>query len=149
MKEVNNLDKKLLRLFCRHGGDGEWTKRFEKFPPETREYVSRSAELIDDEKPILLAVRDDQAYLLLTDRRLVEVTKEERNEIPLRDIAHVRVPRRDLRREKKKNWKRLEITVSEDSREYIEVEEGKPYFGFWNALLFVATRNKRPKSTLK
>jgi hypothetical protein len=61
----------LLLRFNRRGGATRATANFQSFPADQREQILSSAQLPAQELPVLLSLRDDHSWTLITTQRVV------------------------------------------------------------------------------
>jgi len=61
----------LLMRFNRRGGATRATADFQSFPPEQQQQILSSAQLAPEEIPVLLSLRDDHSWTLITIQRVL------------------------------------------------------------------------------
>ncbi|NTX60340.1 hypothetical protein HUA74_06680 [Myxococcus sp. CA051A] len=140
--------RRLLRIFERGGGPGARTRPFEDFPPEVQGPLLEQARLREGELPVLACVLTEAQWVLLTTSRVVIRRPEGVQEVDwgeLKDATteglHVDSVLASGARGKLA-LSRLMLVRHEGEAIELELEAGPPFFGLWNALKSVASRNQ-------
>jgi hypothetical protein len=136
----------ILSIFERKGGNGQYTLPFEHLDAEAQSIVMDQAILTAEEVPVLVSFKSPDEWLMLTTQRLIQIASGEKIGLNFNEIASVTVdpdsPDLSMRRQKQ-YWNRLKIGTFNEVYYTVEVESGMPFWGLWNALKYIATRNWR------
>jgi hypothetical protein len=148
MKDITNFEQKVLRIFFKNGGEGERIKVFNHLSvPEQRDIIE-NLDLQVEEYPIIGGKDQDERILALTSQRLIQKDGASVKSAKLRDMRGVRGNLEDAKF-KTAAHQRIEIDLAQKGTIFFDIESGDPFFGIWNVLLFLATRNsqkgKRPE----
>jgi hypothetical protein len=135
--------ERLAWRFQKSGKDGRYARQFASFDELKRGNLVRLAEIHEYEIPSVGYYVDDAKWALLTSEQLIWVHDGERMALKLDDIEDATVePQSLLHAGTKQNLTELTV-VAKDGRHYrLQLEAGKPFFGFWNTLKMVASWNK-------
>jgi hypothetical protein len=63
--------KRLLHIFNRTGGKGQWTRPYEAFSPDVRAVLLARASMAPKELPVLVYFQDDEHWVLITTKQVV------------------------------------------------------------------------------
>jgi len=130
---------RVLRMFSKSGGSGEYTKPFSEFSSSIRDELVLKIEIGDAETPILASYRDSFSWVVLTSDRLVWRSGDQQEVLMWEQIKDATIPMSALAAFK--STAKLEnavIEVTTDSGKVeILVESGRPFSGFWNVLKMV------------
>lgn len=130
---------RVLRMFDKSGGNGEYTKPFTQLADAVQSELSCRLNLQEGETAILGSYRDAGSWVVLTSDRLVWHQDQAENSLGWEQIKDATIPMSALAA--LKSSAKLEnavLEVATDSGKVeILVEAGKPFSGFWNVLKMV------------
>lgn len=63
--------KRLLHIFNRTGGEGQWTRPYEAFSPDVRAALLARASMAPKEFPVLASFQDNEHWALITTEQVV------------------------------------------------------------------------------
>lgn len=130
---------RVLRMFNKSGGNGEYTKLFSEFTDLVQDELSSKLGIGDAETAILVSYRDSDTWVVLTSERLVWRDGDVQNSLLWEQIKNATIPMSALAALKssaKLENAVLEVTTDSGKVEIL-VEAGKPFSGFWNVLKMV------------
>lgn len=142
MREIKDKSirvDRVLRMFEKSGGNGEYTKPFSELTESIQEYLSSKLGIGEAETPILASYRDEYRWVVLTSERLVWHDGEIQKSLMWAQIKNATIPMSALAALKssaKTENPVLEVTTDSGKVEIL-VEAGKPFSGFWNVLKMV------------
>jgi hypothetical protein len=145
MTDTEKLKSTLSAIFKRKGGNGRYTRLFENLEPSQKDALVNELPLRGGELPVIGSVESRDKWLLITTERIVWRLEGETHTLAVRDIQHVAA---DLRKlvatgRRKEHMRELQLKTMSDELLTVEVEEGAPLMGVWNALLNLCARNRR------
>jgi hypothetical protein len=136
MSDTTLRTNRVLNIFERRGGSGEYTKPFQDFAEDVQRELGAGAAIQEGEVPLIASYRNRDSWVLLTSRRLVWLEGGTRNSLPWERIKDATIPTSAmaaLRSSVKLENARLEVLTDAGKVEVL-VEPGKPFSGFWNVL---------------
>ncbi|GEN05311.1 hypothetical protein SAMN05443572_1011145 [Myxococcus fulvus] len=131
---------RLLRIFERTGGEGQWTRAFERLPDASRVQMLEHVPIALDELPVLAHFEDEARWTLITTDKVVICRGEQTRSLRWTEIADTTVdagyasamlgshPRGKLA------LNRLTLVCVSGELVAIELEAGPPFIGLWNVL---------------
>lgn len=130
---------RVLRMFSKSGGRGNYTMPFSELPDAIQNALSLKVEIAEVETPILASYRDSDTWVVLTSDRLVWCNGQAQESLMWQQIRDATIPMSAFAA--LKSSAKLEnavLEVSTDSGKVeILVEAGKPFSGFWNVLKMI------------
>lgn len=145
MTEAEKLKSTLTAIFKRKGKDGRYTRLFENLESLQRESLLKEVSLHPGELPVIGSAESQDTWLIVTTDRIVWRLGGKRQTLSVHDVWHVKadLPKMVATGVRKNQLRELQIeTVSHEQRT-IEVEEGAPLMGVWNALINLGARNRK------
>jgi hypothetical protein len=139
MNTDENLKSILLSIFLRKGALGANTRPWDDCDKKNCDALMEKLILMSGELPIIISETNTHEIILLTTRRLIQGATQ----ILIERITDVKPV--DFTKCPKSQLSRLLVTDSEGNSVLVEADVGKPYFGLWNVLLHIATKNARNK----
>lgn len=130
---------RVLRMFIKSGGNGEYTKPFSELTDSIQDELSSKLETGESETAILASYRDSDTWVVLTSDRLVWHDGDVQKSLMWEQIKNATIPMSALAALKssaKVENAVLEVTTDSGKVEIL-VEAGKPFSGFWNVLKMV------------
>jgi hypothetical protein len=145
MTEAEKLKSTLTAIFKRKGKDGSYTRLFENLEPSQREVLLKEISLHDGELPVIGSAKGQDSWLIVTTNRIVWRYEGKRQTLSVHDIRHVQADFQKMIAAGIMMPQLRELQIETVGRELltIEVEEGSPLIGVWNALLNVCARNRK------
>ncbi len=145
MTESEKLKGTLSAIFERKGRDGRYTRLFENLEPSQQEALLKEVSLNAGELPVIGSVESQGTWLVVTTERIVWRLRSQTRTVFVHDVWHVRadLPRMVATGVRKDQLRELEIETVGHEHCTIEVEEGAPLMGVWNALMNLGARNRR------
>ncbi len=142
MSSVDNRSirvDRVLQVFEKRGGNGEFTKPFDQLPDSIQSDLLAAATLNEEEVPILASVHSASSWVLLTCDRLLWTVADGVREVSWESIRDATIPVSSmaaLRSKVKLENAILEVATDSGAVEVV-IEPGKPFSGFWNVLKMV------------
>jgi hypothetical protein len=133
---------RLVWRFKKSGGEGVACKPFSAFPDHVQDSVLLDARLREDEVASILCHFSETKWTLLTTERLV--WKYDRASVSSVDLARIEktTPEKEtMGRGGKLAQHVLTIVETAGARHHLELEPGRPFFGFWNAVIAAVPRS--------
>lgn len=145
MTESEKLKGTLSAIFERKGRDGRYTRLFENLEPSQQEALLKEVSLNAGELPVIGSVESQGTWLVVTTERIVWRLRSQTRTVFVHDVWHVRadLPRMVATGVRKDQLRELEIETVGHEHCTIEVEEGAPLMGVWNALMNLGASNRR------
>jgi len=142
MTKDEKLKDTLSAVFKRKGRDGRYTRLFDNLDEAQKDALRKEVPLEEGELPVIGSVESGETWLLLTTRRMVWRRKNQKQSLA---NAEIRSTMPDLNKfgRDKHHLRELQIRVGQKSQHTIEIEEGVPFYGVWNALNNLSARNRR------
>lgn len=141
-----NKDEKakdmLSAVFRRKGQDGHYTRLFDKLDAAQKGSLMKKVDLEEGELPIIGSVEGVKIWFMLTTRRIVWHRKNQTQCLSNEEILSAMPDINKFARDKH-HLRELQITTKRNDQHIIEVEEGVPFYGVWNALRTLSARNRR------
>ena len=130
---------RVLKMFDKCGGSGEYTKPFLEFTDFVQSELSSQVKIEENEIPILASFRHSDSWVVLTSDRLVWREGQTQNVLAWGEIRNATIPESALASVKSTaNLSNALLVVSTNSGTVeILMEGGKPFLGFWNVLKMV------------
>ncbi len=144
MTKAEQLRSTLAAIFRRKGHDGRYTRLFENLEPAQQEALLKEVSLHEGELPVIASAESHDRWLILTTQRIICRMDGKTQTLSVQDVWHVKADFHKMVATgvSKRQLRELQIeTVSHEQRT-IEVEEGAPLMGIWNALM---NRNRPAK----
>jgi hypothetical protein len=142
IRDPHFIAGRLVWRFTKSGGEGIHCKPFIAFPDQVQEAVRVQGALHAHEIPAVLCYFSNEKWVLLTTERLL--WRSEAAVATSVELVHVKdemvEPHAMAQARNKLAWSVLTIVEDSGARHHIELESGKPFFGFLNALM--AARKK-------
>ncbi|MGH9966428.1 MAG: hypothetical protein ACREBG_01145 [Pyrinomonadaceae bacterium] len=137
----------LTSIFRRKGRAGRHTRLFEDLEPLQKSTLQDAVKLDDNELPVIGSVESRHKWLVLTTERVVWHFEGKTQTLSVWDIRDVEVDLQALASKgiHKDQMRELQINTMGGEQFTIEVEEGAPLIGVWNALKNLGARNRRHK----
>ncbi|WPQ63055.1 hypothetical protein SIO70_32325 [Chitinophaga sancti] len=136
MLEMNDNSGILISIFKRKGGEGLFTKVIDESNSSPYKHILSS--LAEDEKGLLIYYKNDDEWVLLTNKKIVTSS----NEIIFHnDIANVSFALHEEYKNRimdKNDFTRLEVRDKNNRTYILCIEKGKPYHGFYQVIHFMA-----------
>lgn len=148
MTEAEKLKSTLTAIFKRKGQDGGYTRLFENLETSQREALLKEVPLHTGELPVIGSVESQQTWLIVTTDRIVWRLKGKTQTLSVGDVWHVKAdfPKMVATGVRKHQLRELQIETATHEQRTIEVEEGAPLMGVWNALMNLGARNRQMKN---
>lgn len=138
MTPSESLKNTWAAIFQRRGGNGTYTRLFDKLDPRQQGILLAEFSPTETELAVVGSVQDSANWFVLTTERLAWSIRGERSEIPV-SIIHNAMPGSNQRKEEMRQL-RMETTVGDC---LIELEPGAPLTGVWNILNNLGARNRK------
>lgn len=147
--ETIKLKRRLVSVFKRKGRDGLHTRLFENLDSWQRDFLSASASLEEGELPVIGGVESPENWFLITTQKVVWKQKGQMRSIPVAQISQGSMDFNSLllTGRTKLETQELQIETLDDERYSIEIEQGSPLIGVWNALKYLGFRNRKNAKT--
>lgn len=147
MTEAEKLKSTLAAIFKRKGCDGRYTRLFENLEPSQREALLAQVPLRDGELPVIGSPESRAKWLIVTTQRIVWHMDDKTQTLSVRDVRHVKADLHKMvaRGINMQKLRELQIETLSHGECVIEVEEGAPLMGVWNALMNLGARNRKKK----
>jgi hypothetical protein len=145
MTEAEKLKSTLTAIFKRKGQDGRYTRLFENLEPSQRESLLKEISLHVGELPVIGSAESHDTWLIVTTDRIVWRLKGKTQTLSVDDVWHVKadLPKMVATGVRKHQLRELQVETVAHEQRTIEVEEGAPLMGVWNALMNLGARNRR------
>jgi hypothetical protein len=145
MTDAEQLRGKMAAIFNRNGRDGRYTRLFENLEASQQAVLLKEVALHDEELPAIGSVESEDAWLIITTERVVWHLKGNTQTLSIDDLWHVKADFHKMVADNVRKHQLRELQIETLAHEHytIEVEEGAPLTGVWNALLHVSRRNRR------
>ncbi|MCP3058452.1 hypothetical protein LXT21_06690 [Myxococcus sp. K38C18041901] len=136
---------RLLRVFERTGGEGQWTRAFERFPDALRTRMLEHVPIALDERPVLAHFENESRWTLITTDKVIIHRDEHTRSLAWTELADATVdtgyasamlgshPRGKLA------LSQLTLVCVSGERVAVELEAGPPFIGLWNVLKTVGS----------
>jgi hypothetical protein len=147
MTEAEKLKSTLTSIFKRKGQDGRYTRLFENLGPPEREALLKEVSLHAGELPVIGSTESQDTWLIVTTDRIVWRLKGKTQTLSVEDVWHVKAdfPKMVDTGVRKHQLRELQIETVDHEQRTIEIEEGAPLMGVWNALMNLGARNRKKK----
>lgn len=137
---MKTLDKSsiITAIFKRKGGESEFTKIINE--ENKSRYIDVFQYLNADENPLIVFFKTDFRWILLTNKRILNRQENINFEIYYEDLQEINLAMLDEFKKAIKDKTKFTMIKIKDktNREYIlNVEEGKPFQGFYQVLHFL------------
>ena len=142
MTKDEKLKDTLSAVFRRKGRDGRYTRLFENLDILQKDALMKEVRLEEGELPVIGSIGDGEIWFILTTRRIVWDRKNQKQSISNDEIRSAMPDLNEFGRNKH-HLRELQITTERNNQHTIEVEEGVPFYGVWNALRNLGARNRR------
>jgi hypothetical protein len=143
MEETTLFKRKLERVFTKRGKEGMYVKLFDSLPAPQQQRLLDLFPIRQFELPVIGGEQPSTFSLLLTTERLYWQGDDKRLEVELNKVARVvfdpNVGGMSPRSKAEATELKIETNVGEQNS--ITVEEGYPYFGLLNVLMFIGLHN--------
>ena len=126
--------KRLRHHFQQSGGSGQYTRPFDELPGEAQGLILARVDLAQAEEPALACYFDEARWVLLTNRRLCWSYGNGSKDAPLTEVRSVEIDLSHSPAKSKLELDTVNIEMKCGTRHQIQLENGRPYFGFLNAL---------------
>jgi hypothetical protein len=145
MTEPEKLQNTLSAIFKRKGQDGKFTRLFENFELSQKEWLLQKVQLGEGELPVIGSAESQSKWMLVTTSRIVWYADAKMQSLPAEGIRDVVA---DLQKlvvtgRRKNQMTEIQILTMNGEQYTIEVEEGAPLMGVWNALKNLGARNRK------
>jgi hypothetical protein len=147
MTESEKLKSTLSCIFRRKGRDGRYTRLFDNLEPSQKSALLKEVSLHDGELPVIGSSESAEQWMIITTERIVWRLKGRTQSVSVHDVWHVTIDGLKMMATgvRKHELRELQIETAGHEQRTIEVEEGPPLFGVWNALLNLGARTRRTK----
>ncbi|SFE91604.1 hypothetical protein SAMN05518672_11240 [Chitinophaga sp. CF118] len=127
----------LVARFKRKGAEGEFTKIITE--QNEADYVEQLSDLEENEKGLIIYKRSNNDWVLLTSKRVISFQNDNRFAIAHADIIDVNVAFKEEHENLGSSslFTRLALTDKEGKRHVIQLEPGRAFNGFSQALYFI------------
>jgi hypothetical protein len=145
MKESESLKATLSAVFKRKGRNGLYTRLFEDLEPVQQDVLLKNVQLNEGELPVIGSVESQDKWLMITTKRIVWSQAGKTQALTVQDIRDAVADLHALKTNgrTKLQMRELQIQTMSHAQHTIEVEEGAPLSGVWNALKNLGARNRR------
>ncbi len=145
MTESEKLKSTLSAVFERKGRDGRYTRLFENLEPSQQDILLKEVSLREGELPVIGSAESQDNWLIVTTERIVWHLKGKTRTLSVHDVRHVKADftKMVVTGVRKDQLHELQIETVGHEQCTIEVEEGAPLMGVWNALMNLGARNRR------
>jgi len=146
MKTPVAIKNVLDSIFRRKGLETAQTKIFENFPEPVKSGIAELAKLRSDELPVLASVAAGDRWLLITTQRVCFYCAGKMDSCNVSELTGVAMALSidaSAGATKKNDLKHLRLIMESNPEFMIEVENGRPYVGIWNTLLYFVALNKK------
>jgi hypothetical protein len=145
MTEPEKLKNTLSAIFKRKGLDGKFTRLFENLEPSQKEWLLQKVRLGEGELPVIGSAESQGKWLIVTTSRIVWCADAKMQSLPadrIRDVV-ADLQKLAVTGRRKNQMKELQILTMNGEQYTVEVEEGAPLMGVWNALKNLGARNRK------
>jgi hypothetical protein len=113
--------------------------------PPQKAALLKEVPLNSGELPIIGSVESQDNWLIVTTERIVWRLDGKTQTLPVQDVWNVKAdfPKMTATGVRKHHLRELQIETVSHEQCTIEVEEGTPLMGVWNALMNLGARNRR------
>jgi len=126
-----------LDVLCRGFRSGQFARRFEDYPLETRDEMLRRSQLDDDERPALACYWSSPSWVLLTTQRVIEASEASVLAAAWSEMRSLRLPSGVVIKGGLGVTRGSIVVVLKGDREMqFEIETGAPFLGFMKALTY-------------
>lgn len=148
MKEAEALRTRMVSIFNRTGGDGEYTRLFTSLPASQRKSLLEAMPLKEAELPVVGSFQSPDNWMLITTKRVSWRTGERTQTLPLEGIHDVTADFNALRLSghTKPQLQELQIETLNHEKVTLKTEEGSPLVGVWNMLKRLGNQNRSQNS---
>ncbi len=145
MTEHEKLKSTLSAIFKRKGRDGRYTRLFENLESVQKDALLNEVRLNEGELPVIGSTEAQDKWLLLTTARITWRLGGKTENLNVEDVRDAVADFRKLMAtgRRKDQMRELQILTMNGEQHTIEVEEGAPLMGVWNALKNLGARNRR------
>lgn len=145
MTEHENLKNTLSAIFKRKGRDGCYTRLFENLDAQQQEALLKQVHLDEKELPVIGGAETADKWFLLTTTRITWRSGDKTESLNVKDIRDAVADFRKLvaMGRRKDKMRELQILTMNGEQHTVELEEGAPLMGVWNALKNLGSRNRR------
>jgi hypothetical protein len=135
MNEAKKLKSTLTAIFKRKGQDGRYTRLFDNLEPSQRESLLKEVSLRAGELPAIGSAESQDMWLIVTTERIVWHLKGKTQTLSVDDVWYVKadLPKMVTTGVRKHQLRQLQIETVAHEQLIIEVEQGAPLMGVWNA----------------
>jgi hypothetical protein len=136
-------------IFTKRGGNGTYTRLFDRLESSQRVAILSKVELGDSEMPVIGSYCDADNWLLLTTDRLVWLSSGVRNELATKSIRDAVADLAQIQRTgaTKLEMCELDVLTMEGAHFSIPMEAGSPLSGIWNILKNIGATNRNSASS--
>jgi hypothetical protein len=147
MTESEKLKNTLSAIFERKGCDGRYTRLFDNLESAQKDALLKEVQLSEGELPVIGSAESQEKWLLVTTGRIVWRLGGKAQTLPVEAVRDVVADFQKLvvTGRKKDQMKELQILATSGEQYTVEVEEGAPLMGVWNALKNLGVRNRQAK----
>ena len=147
MNESESLKTTLSSVFRRKGHNGQYTRLFEDLESFHRNALLENVQLNRGELPVIGGVASQDRWLMITTERVVWRVGDKTHAVSVTDIRDAVADFHGLQASgcTKLQMRELRIETMTHEQHVIEVEEGGPLSGVWNALKNLGARNRQTK----
>ena len=147
--EADALKGVLSSIFKRKGGNGRYTRLFDDLETTQKDFLLKEVSLSNGELPVIGSVESAGKWLLLTTDKIKWCLEGKVNVVVVTDIrdATADIGALNATNNSKLQLQRLQLITMAGPSYSIELENGAPLSGVWNALRNLGARNRRNPST--
>jgi hypothetical protein len=140
LKDKSIRVDRVLSMFSKSGGNGDYTKPFSELAESTQAQLMTMLESDEGETAILASYRNSDSWVVLTSERLVWRDGETQMSLGWERIKNATIPMSALAglKSKAKTENAILEVATDSGKVEVLVEAGKPFSGFWNVLKMVA-----------
>lgn len=137
-----NIGSTLSSIFKRKGGDGKITYLYTSADAKTKAFFDAKI-CGHEETPVLVSKKDEQNWLILTEKNLYMSDDNGFRRVSNADIKEVRVDLTKMRiaRISMLDQEELILTIEDNSEFCVRVESGLPFSGLFSVLKNLETRH--------
>lgn len=144
MNQAVQLRNRMVSIFNRKGGEGEYARLFDHLDQWQQNLLSTEVPLRAEEAPVIGGVEGQEKWFLITTRRIVWRTKGSTQSIPMDQVSEASMDFKTLSSPRAKlETQDLQITTLDDRLYRFPIEEGSPLIGVWNVLKHMGFRNRK------
>lgn len=143
-ENVHGAKSVWVSVFERKGGDGDYTRVFERLEISQQGFLLSKVTLSELEFPVIGGVRDEANWIILTTKRVVWSDDSEQIVLSIDSINDAIANFEELRlaQRTKTDLNQLQVLTMNGEKYTITVEPNKPLIGIWNVLKNVGSRNR-------